>query len=218
MQAERTIRDTPLAETRPVEMSIFEDHVWLSRARHFEAVRRMLPDMHLGLFETQPSVYHFGLLGEHIPDHSRWVYAVHAVENIGAVVYRIEDEGIKDPKRLYDAEKGFLDRLAFEMEALLQITEQLNRCHGTAVDPAAMFAFARMTAMPTYHNGDDAHWDPVRGVASLHELHDLVQHPARWTAHHPEATGLPRELVLRMHGFGAFLDDRERHRFGWLEG
>jgi hypothetical protein len=38
------------------------------------------------------------------------------------------------------------------------------------------------------------------------ELHDLLHHPEVYLLQHPEAAGLSRELLLRMHGLGGYVD------------
>jgi hypothetical protein len=38
-------------------------------------------------------------------------------------------------------------------------------------------------------------------VAWGQDMHDLIHHTTHWSTHNPEFAGMPRELLLRMHGF-----------------
>jgi hypothetical protein len=162
--------------------------------------------LEMGCFDGG-NCYEIGLLRAHFPAHDRWFYTIEKQDLIARASWRLAtlmEYGTCSETHSPESEED----LVFEIEELQTFVARAVLAStpegGAEWAEISRLQHAALGAWRAFgHHGLEPQW--LR-MSWDQDTHDLIRHHDRWVARHPEAEGLPRELIMRMHGFGDYMD------------
>jgi hypothetical protein len=170
-----------------------------------------LKDLGLGMYEWEG--YHLvGFTNAKQHPHERWLYRTSKPVGEKQFTSRFFVPDPKAPRPHWiwlgqacgaeQEEDRYVESLSGELNGMLkQITRLTGWRVGLRPDLARHY----------YLLGHDAYMRlqtpaPLTTKPQYHLAHEMLHHYPEWLAKHPEAAGLPQDLVLRMYGLGAIAD------------
>jgi hypothetical protein len=182
----------------------------LLRYRQGKELRKVLFRLGLTCFSDQVGSYWFGVADPAFPEHDRWFYRVsfQALEEArmswrDAAYYGVDRCGTRMAKvdsELYDFvyDVGEVEGMISDVinPLLANFPEESWPQEIPRLKRNALHTFQAFGYLGLDRYCVSARWDQ--------DLHDLVRHPELWAARHPEFEGMPREMVLRMHGLKSY--------------
>jgi hypothetical protein len=212
--------------------------------RLYEGLPRALERLPLEVYVDAADTYWFGIQGEGFAEHHRWLWAAEPGKpEAGPFGLReIEINGVpveKIPRRYTYSDvvqcgsvlrvpnrnglrshhgfKNLTDEiysLAGEIEGELEDDadyETLTELDQLDLKRKALVIYKSLgyTGIYALRDFGSLTWDQ--------DLHDLLHHYDAWLANHPEAADMPRELVLRMYGLGAYVEGQAASDYDWLD-
>jgi hypothetical protein len=169
----------------------------------YTGLTNVLKRLQVGLFRAETTnglQYHLVQLGQVVPDCDRIILWRATGNFFSRAWYTADEQSVAWPDN-----GDLLSHLQNE-DHLRAMRNTLN----AADEPIAQDVYWEAYKL-TPERGNT--WSAlVRGLQKLKEqghdsqdIHDLLYHHDTWQARNPEAAGMPRDIVLRMHGLGEAL-------------
>jgi hypothetical protein len=210
-----------LAELVPVE----DDE--LTSYAGGDDLRLVLQDLQLACFEDMDGRFWFGSSDPNLPDHDRWVLTVDRVDLSSVFAARswrdVYFSNVMECGTAITAGgRSTQDSIVF---ALQDLAQEIKEAMETLYEPDELQLLhiheERQAKRRELYQAFNTFYyygfiPEVLRLTWNQDMHDLVRHPETWLARHPEAAGMPHELVLRMHGLAPYVDDK-RSGNDWLD-
>jgi hypothetical protein len=156
-----------------------------------------LQDYGVELYQI-PGEFRIGLAGE-MPEHCRWLYSGTYNED-GALFWRHYTSTrclIAGYESVALARKYSKLQLLTMLQTDADLVKDYAHDINMPLNMSEMVAAARLLPITELDRVLE-----IYARLGLEQLHLLAHHPEQWVQTHPEAAGLPHEVLMRMHGFG----------------
>jgi hypothetical protein len=154
--------------------------------------------------------YWVGIHESGFPEHDRWAFVLDAAQVakkrswVAADFYDVIG-GKPDIRPQFPAFLDLPQILANVHDLIEEVVKRMDQNTADSKPDWVRRHDLRVRALQMWATlgigSDTAAYEKLMRVPWGQDMHDLIHHTENWLERHPEFAGMPRELLLRMHGF-----------------